>query len=255
MILGILQARTSSARLPRKVMLPMAGAPMLQRQVERLQRAELMDCLVLATSDRPEDDCVAEVAASAGIHGFRGSLDDVLDRFYRAAEPHRPDHVVRVTGDCPLADWEVLDGCIRFMLDGDFDYASNALNPTWPDGLDVEVMTFPALKQAWEEATTSLQREHVTPFINRQPDRFRLGSFENDVDLSAFRWTVDEPRDYEFVRRVYDALYSRNPAFTTNDIFALLAAQPELISLNAGIERNDGLRKAEGALLKDRSDG
>lgn len=255
MILAILQARTSSSRLPRKVMLPMAGAPMLARQIERLQRARRVDRLVLATSDRPEDDCVAELADAAGIGSFRGSLDDVLDRFYRTAEPYAPELVVRVTGDCPLADWDVIDRCIDFMLDGEFDYVSNTLRPTWPDGLDVEVCTFAALATAWREADTSLQREHVMPFITRQPDRFRLGSVEAEVDLSGFRWTVDELADYEFVRRVYDALYPANPAFTTADILALLAREPDLMLLNAGIERNEGLRKAEQALLKERDNG
>lgn len=248
MILGILQARTSSSRLPRKVMLPLAGAPMLARQIERLKRAKLIDGLVLATSDRPEDDCVAELAEEAGIASHRGSLDHVLDRFYTAAAPYRPEWIVRVTGDCPLADWDVIDRCIRFAIGGEYDYASNSLRPTWPDGLDVEVCTFAALETAWREADNSLQTEHVMPFITGQPERFRLGSFENEVDLSAFRWTVDELRDYEFVCRVYDRLYSANPAFTTADVLALLTAEPELIQLNLGIERNEGLRRAELAL-------
>ena len=254
MILAILQARTSSSRLPRKVMLPLAGSPMLARQIERLRRACRIDRLVLATSDRPEDDCVAELAENAGVHSYRGSLDDVLDRFYRAAEPHRPRHVVRVTGDCPLADWEVIDGCVDFALAGGFDYASNTLNPTWPDGLDVEVCTFGALAEAWAEADTPVEREHVTPFIIRRPDRFRLGSFENrDADLPHLRWTVDEPADYQFVSRVYEALYEGNPAFTTSDVLALLEREPELAQVNAGIERNEGLRRSQ-AREKDQFD-
>lgn len=254
MILGLLQARTSSSRLPRKVMLPVAGAPMLARQVERLQRSETLDRLVLATSDRPEDDCVAALAEGAGIGSFRGSLDDVLDRLYGAAVPHRPDWVVRITGDCPLADWEVIDGCVRFALGGGYDYASNALHPTWPDGLDVEAFTFAALETAWREAETPLEREHATQFLIRRPERFRLGSYENEVDLSALRWTVDEPADYMFVSRVYDSLYPTNPAFKTADILALLAREPDLAALNAGIRRNEGLEKAEQDLLKDRPD-
>lgn len=252
MILGVLQARTSSSRLPSKVMLPVAGAPMLARQIERLQRAKRMDALVLATSDQPEDDCVAELAESAGIGSYRGSLDDVLDRFYRAAAPHAPSHVVRVTGDCPLADWEVIDRAIAFAVDGGYDYASNTLTPTWPDGLDVEVTTFAALETAWREAVRPLEREHVMPFITSRPDRFRLGSLESVRDLSALRWTVDEPRDYEFVCRVYDALYPHNSAFTTADVLALLDAQPELAGLNTGIIRNEGLLKSEQAETESR---
>lgn len=241
MILGILQARTSSSRLPRKVMLPLAGAPMLQRQIERVLRARRIDRLVVATSDRPEDDCVAELADTAGVESFRGSLDDVLDRFYQAARRHRPAHVVRLTADCPLADWQVLDGCIDFGLTGGFDYASNSLRPTWPDGLDAEVMTFAALEAAWREADQPMFREHVTMFLYAHPERFRLGSFENEVDQSGMRWTVDHPADYEFVRAVYERLYASNPAFTTADIHRLLQAEPALAELNAGIRRNEGV--------------
>lgn len=246
MILAILQARTSSSRLPRKVMLPMAGAPMLARQIERLRRAKRIDKLILATSDRQEDDCVAELADSAGIASHRGSLNDVLDRFYRAAEGCQPQWIVRLTGDCPLADWDVIDGCIAFALAGRLDYASNTLKPTWPDGLDVEVCTFEALAAAWRDADTEIEREHVMPFITSRPERFRLGSYENPAaDLSGLRWTVDQPRDYALVSRIYQALYPANPAFTTTDILEFLSAHPELVDVNAGIERNEGLRRSE----------
>jgi spore coat polysaccharide biosynthesis protein SpsF len=229
-------------------MLPVAGVPMLSRQIERIQRARRIDKLVLATSDRAEDDCVAEVAESAGIASYRGSLNDVLDRFYRAAEQHQPEWIVRLTGDCPLADWEVIDACIDFALRGGFDYTSNTLTPTWPDGLDVEVCSFAALEAAWHEAGTTLEREHVMPFITGRPERFRLGSFERKgEDLSALRWTVDELRDYQFVSRVYDALYRRNVAFTSSDILALTNEHPELLDMNTGIERNEGLNHSESA--------
>lgn len=254
MILAVLQARTSSTRLPGKVMLPVAGAPMLARQIERLLRARRIDRLVIATSERSEDDCVADLARGAGADCFRGSLEDVLDRFYRAAENYMPKHVVRVTGDCPLADWEIIDACVDFTVAGSFDYGSNTLNPTWPDGLDVEVFTFGALRAAWREGKLLIEREHVTPFINRRPQRFRLGSFENATDLSALRWTVDEPLDYEFVCRVYDALYPTNPAFTTADVLCLLGAHPELAALNADLERNAKFRQAAEALTKESHD-
>ncbi|MDQ3139130.1 MAG: glycosyltransferase family protein, partial [Pseudomonadota bacterium] len=188
-------------------MLPVAGAPMLARQIERMRRAGSLAQLIVATSDRADDDCVAELAKSVGVDCFRGSLDDVLDRYYRAAEPFRPSHIVRLTGDCPLADWEIIDRVVHFAVSGGYDYASNTLTPTWPDGLDVEVVKWAALKAAWAEASLAFEREHVMPFITRQPERFRLGSFEGEIDLSGLRWTVDEPSDYDMVRRVYDALY------------------------------------------------
>lgn len=242
MILTILQARMSSARLPGKVMLPLVGAPMLERQIERLGRAVRVDRPVVATSDRPEDNCIAELAERIGVESHRGSLENVLDRFYKAAAPYRPQWVVRVTGDCPLIDWEVIDRCIAFAIDGGFDYASNTLRPTWPDGLDVEVCTFDALETAWREAASPLEQEHVMPFITRRPERFRLGSLEQEEDLSTMRWTVDEPADYVFVSRVYERLYPANPAFTTADICTLLVDEPDLAALNAGLERNAGLR-------------
>ncbi len=209
MILAILQARMSSTRLPGKVMMPLSGAPMLACQIERILKSRLIDKLIIATSIRNEDDPVAVLWPDS----FRGSLHNVLDRYYRAAEPYKPSHIVRLTGDCPLTDWNVIDGCIRFA--NGFDYASNTLNPTWPDGLDVEVFTFEALRKAWEGAFTPYDLEHVTPYMQRH---FKTGSFENDVDLSHLRWTVDTPEDYAFVSRIYDNLYPSNPAFTTADI-------------------------------------
>lgn len=242
-VVAVLQARASSSRLPGKVLLPLAGAPMIARQIERIQRARGIDRLVLATSDRMEDDSVAAVADATGIDCHRGSLDNVLDRFHAAAALHHPEWVVRLTGDCPLADWDVIDRCVRFAIEGDFDYASNTLVPTWPDGLDVEVCKFTALGAAWREARTAVEIEHVMPFITGRPERFRLGSLENDVDLSAMRWTVDEQRDYLLIRLIYDTLYPRNQSFSTEDILDFLVARPELVGLNAGIARNEGLLK------------
>lgn len=215
---------------------------MLALQIERLQRCRSIETLVLATSDRPEDDGVERVGRDAGVDVFRGSLDDVLDRFYRAAEPYAPTHVVRLTGDCPLADWDLIDRAVAFTLDGGYDYASNTLKPTWPDGLDVEVARFTALAEAWREATSPVDREHVMPFLHRQPQRFRLGNLENDVDLSGLRWTVDDARDFALVEAVYEALYPRDPAFGTADVLEFLASNPAIAGLNSDIERNEGYR-------------
>lgn len=249
MIVAVLQARASSTRLPGKVLKPILGKPMLQHQIERIKRAGLVEKLVLATSEGSEDDPVAALGAACGVDVYRGSLEDVLDRFYRAAEPHSPSHVVRLTGDCPLADPDVIDAVTRFALEGGYDYASNALRPTFPDGLDVEVATFDALRTAWREATSKPDREHVTSFLHRQPERFRLGSYENGADLSALRWTVDEPEDFELVRAIYEALYPARPDFRTGDVLALLRDNPRISTLNAGKIRNEGylksLREAE----------
>lgn len=239
-VLAVLQARYSSTRLPGKVLMPLLGEPMLYRQIERIQGAKLIDRLIVATSRDAADDQLAEMCREKGIDCFRGDLNDVLDRFYQAAVSDAPDHVVRLTGDCPLTDPELIDSIIRFHLEGGYDYSSNTIQPTFPDGLDVEVCRFSALCRAWQETTLPSQREHVTPFIHQQPERFRLGSFVDDWDRSWLRWTVDEPDDFELVAKIYGALYPRNPRFTTADVMALVEASPELATLNIHHGRNEG---------------
>jgi glutamate-1-semialdehyde 2,1-aminomutase len=244
MIVGVLQARYSSSRLPGKVLMPILGHPMLALQIERLRRARRIDKLVVATSDQPDDDALLTACKAIGVECSRGSLNDVLDRVFRAASAEEASIVVRLTGDCPLADPEVIDACIARHCDGKFDYTTNALAPTFPDGLDVEVMSMAALQAAWREATLPSEREHVTPFIYKQPERFRIGHLRGDRDLSALRWTVDEPADMEFVRAVYGALYSAKPAFGMADVLDLMAARPGLADLNATHRRNEGLAKS-----------
>ncbi len=250
MIVALLQARYSSTRLPGKVLKPILGQPMLARQIERLRRARACQTLVVATSDHPEDSAIAELCRSLGVACHRGSLTDVLDRMYQAALPYSPSHVVRLTGDCPLADWTVIDRVVDLAMEGDYDYASNTIPPTFPDGLDVEVMRFQSMQTAWREATLPSEREHVCPFLHTRPERFRLGNLSNPQDLSGLRWTVDEPADFDFVSAVYEALYPGNSAFTTADILDLTRRAPELSGINQGYLRNEGYLKS---LAEDQS--
>lgn len=240
MILGILQARFSSSRLPGKVMRPILGKPMLLHQIARISRAHNIDHLTVATSTDSTDDPIADMCRNNQIGCYRGSLEDVLDRFYQAGAVQKPEYVVRLTGDCPLTDPEVIDRVIALCRDGHYDYASNALNPTFPDGLDAEVIRWPVLVQTWQEARKPSEREHVTPFIHQQPTRYKIGELRSPVDYSAFRWTVDEPADFEFVRRIYEALYPNNLQFSMNDILMLLERRPDLLALNKHIGRNEG---------------
>lgn len=244
MILGVVQARVSSTRLPGKVLAPILGKPMLARQVERVLRATTLDKLVIATSTDPSDDALTTVCDSAGVAYFRGSLHDVLDRFHGAALAYGADHVVRLTGDCPLADPDVIDDVVRLHLAGAYDYTSNVYPPTFPDGIDVEVMTVGALETAWREADRTALREHVTLLFHEAPERFRVGNLLHDPDLSALRWTVDEPEDFALVTAVYEDLYSRTPAFSLDDVLAVLERRPELNDVNRGIGRNEGLAKS-----------
>ncbi|MHB1126205.1 MAG: cytidylyltransferase domain-containing protein [Bacillota bacterium] len=251
MILAILQARVSSTRLPGKVLKPILGMPMLLRQIERLKRASRIDRLLVATSTEASDNAVQELMEMEGTVGcFRGHLEDVLDRFYSAAKIFSPQHVVRLTGDCPLADPEVIDKVIAFHLERGYDCSSNTLEPTFPDGLDVEVFRFKCLERAWREARLPSQREHVTPYIYQHPEKYKIGYYKNPVNLSYMRWTVDEPEDFDLVNRIYEALYPANPGFTTGDILSYLENNPGLGKINAGHKRNEGFEKS---LRKDRA--
>lgn len=240
-VLAILQARTSSSRLPGKVLAPVLGAPMLARQIERLHRSTTLDQLIVATSDSTSDDPLAALCDGLAVPCFRGSLNDVLARFHSAYVAHGPaEHVVRLTGDCPLADPQIVDLVVRSHLASGADYTTNAIHATWPDGLDVEVMRSKMLERAHAEARLPSEREHVTPYIHKHPEWFRVEHVRGPVDLSSLRWTVDEPADLAFVSEVYARLYPLNPAFDTATILSLLERHPELALLNGQIVRNEG---------------
>lgn len=237
-VLAILQARVSSTRLPGKVLKNILGEPMLARQIERLRRTKTIDTLIVATSIKPEDDPLEALAGDLGVPCFRGSLEDVLDRFYQCALPYAPQHVVRLTGDCPLADPDVIDRVVRYHIDGDYDYTSNVMRPTWPHGMDVEVMRFACLSEAHRETSLPHHREHVTPFLYQHPERYRLGSVTQKTDQSGIRVTVDEPEDFEVVSRIYEGLYANNPEFTVADVVMFLKQNPNLKSLNDQFKRS-----------------
>jgi spore coat polysaccharide biosynthesis protein SpsF len=243
-VLAILQARTSSTRLPGKVLADMVGAPMIVRQLERIRLARMIDDVMVATSVDASDDALASAVAASGVKVVRGSLEDVLDRFAVAARNAMPLHVVRLTGDCPLVDPDVLDAVVAHHLVSRADITSNAYEPTFPDGLDVEVMRADVLFAAAERATKKFEREHVTPFIYDPKQKFRVVHYRAPVDLSGLRWTVDEPEDLTFVREVYSALYHANPDFRMHHILQLLAARPELSELNTRFTRNAGLTRS-----------
>ncbi len=232
--IAIIQARMSSSRLPGKVLRPILGRPMLAWQIERMRRARLIDRLVVATSAEPGDDALAEFCARENIDCHRGSLNDVLGRFFGAAQAFGPaEHVVRLTGDCPLGDPEIVDACIALHVANGADYTSNSVSRTYPDGLDVEAMTFDALERAARGASTDYEREHVTPHLYRNPEKFRLDVLRSPRDLTRLRWTVDKPADFAFAARVFAELVPANPAFSWRDILALVEARPDIAAINA----------------------
>lgn len=241
MILGILQARAGSSRLPGKVLKPLLGVPMLARQIERLQRSTRLDQLVVATSDQAGDEAIAALCTELGVPCFRGPLDDVLQRFQLAAQPFAPAHVVRLTGDCPLADPALIDELVELHLTGGYDYSSNCWDPSYPDGLDAEILSAATLDLLAEHAHTPTQREHVTYYIRQHAEQFKIGTLSRTPSLAHLRWTVDEPVDFELVEQIYRRLYPANPAFTTDDVLALLEREPQLATLNTHHQRNEGL--------------
>ena len=245
MIMAIIQARMGSTRLPGKVLADINGRPMLWHVVHRVQSAKSIDHVVVATSVNPADDPVAGYCLDNGYRYFRGSETDVLDRFYQAAKQFKAETVVRITADCPLMDPLVIDKVVKTFLEGDYDYVTNTLRYTFPDGIDVEVFSFPALKTAWQEAKSSLEREHVTPYL-RNSGRFRICNVENEVDLSNryLRWTVDEPCDLEFVRAVYKENGSKGLALSMEDVLKLLDKKADLDQINNGIICNHGYYKS-----------
>jgi spore coat polysaccharide biosynthesis protein SpsF len=232
MILAILQARMSSTRLPGKVLADVAGAPMILRQIERLKRSRRIEGFVVATSTDASDDALAALLALDGVAVHRGPLDDVLARYAGALERYPAQVAVRLTGDCPLADPQVIDATIDLLMDNDLDYAANTpARRTYPKGLDVEVMRAPCLLRAAREAADPYEREHVTPFLYRHPEIFAQDFISQDADEGEVRWTVDRPDDLDFVRAVYEGLYPNQPAFTSDDVRAFVRARPDLARL------------------------
>lgn len=233
MTLAILQARMSSSRLPGKVLADVAGAPMILRQIERVRRARLVSRLIVATSVRADDDPLVQTLTEAGVEVVRGDLDDVLGRFVLALDAAGDQRVAaRLTADCPLADPTVIDATIQRFHDTGADYVTSGGDTrTFPKGLDVEVFRTDALRQAHAETSDLYDREHVTPFIYRHPERYRLSALIQDRNESELRWTVDRPDDLDFVRAVYAALYPHRPAFTSDDVRAFVANRPDLLNL------------------------
>jgi spore coat polysaccharide biosynthesis protein SpsF len=234
----------SSSRLQGKVLMDVLGEPMLARQIERIRMSRNISEICVATSVDSADDPIVKLCSHLGVHVSRGSLHDVLDRYYQAALVFEPLHVVRLTGDCPLIDPGVVDQAINLHTTADADYTSNTIHPTFPDGLDVEVFRYEALKRAWQEARLASEREHVTPYIKNSPNLFRLAELRGHRDLSALRWTVDYARDLQMVREVFACLYPQNPRFDLDDVLNLLARRPDIAGMNVGVERDEGYKKS-----------
>lgn len=253
-VIAIIQGRMSSSRLPGKILADIAGQPMLQRVFVRTSRAATVKETLFATTTDPSDDPVAEYCSFSGIPFTRGSLYDVLDRYYQTAKQAKADIVMRITADCPVIDPALIDDVVNTLLEGEYDFVCNRLPPpfrrTFPIGLDTEVCTFKVLEKAWKDAKETQHREHVMPYlyegvqlttVNRQlqtgtsPRGFRVALLNHVTDFGDYRWTVDTPEDLEFMRRVY-ARFDGRDDFSWKDVLDLVHDEPQLMEINAGVK-------------------
>lgn len=244
-VVAIIQARMGSTRLPGKVMKEIVGKPMLWHIVNRLSWSKLIDEIVIATTTNKEDLIIVEFAEKQGISCYAGSAEDVLDRYYQVAQKFGAEIIVRITADCPLIDPNIADKIIdNFLIDAELDYASNTLVPTYPDGLDVEVLSLNALEKAWKNANKKSEREHVTPYIKNHPETFKLVNVKENFDLSSLRWTVDYPEDFHFIETIYKNLYVGKEIFLMGDVISLIKQRSDLENINKGFIRDEGYLKS-----------
>lgn len=242
-VIAIIQARMSSTRLPGKVLLPLAGVPALNHVVSRIRSCKTIDKVVVATSTDPSDDAIETYCFKSNFDLYRGSLLDVLDRYYQCSKSVNANTIVRITADCPVIDPVVVDAVVTGFLAGGYDYYG--LSGEFPDGLDCEVISFKALEKAWTNASLPSEREHVCPYIHTShKSEFKTGGLELFTGLQHMRWTLDEPNDYELLKIIYDSLYKPDEVFLTNNILLEFKKNPEWININQTISRNAGYQKS-----------
>jgi spore coat polysaccharide biosynthesis protein SpsF len=245
MITAIIQARMGSTRLPGKVLLKLGKKTILEHVVERAQRSEYIKDIVVATSNDKSDDKIVKLCRENNFNYFRGSLQDVLDRYYQVAKKFEVDHICRLTSDCPFIDPEIIDQVARIYLNNKYDYISTGrIEITFPDGIDTEIFSFDTLEKAWRGAAAFSEREHVTPYIWKNPRKFKIYTVNCKKNLSSMRWTVDEESDLKFIREVYKRINKNNKIFHMRDILEVLKKNPELMKINNGIKNDEGYFKS-----------
>ena len=243
-IVAIIQARNGSTRLKNKIMKEVVhGKSLIDIVVKRAIKTSLVDFIVVATTTNSEDDCLAQWCNDNDIKVFRGSEINVLDRYYKCAVKYNADTIVRITADDPFKDPQVNDYAIKLLIDNKYDYVSNTINPSYPEGLDVEVFTFVALKSAYENAALESEKEHVTPYIWKNKDKFKMFNFSYSENISHLRWTIDYEEDLEFVRHICRKLDDHD-SFLMKDVMKVLKENPEITKKQKNIIRNEGYIKS-----------
>lgn len=243
-IVAIIQARMGSTRLPGKMLLNIAGKPTIQHVWERIRLSKTIDEIVLATGKDQDNDPLANWAEYNKVNFYRGSENDVLDRYYNAAKEAAADAIVRITGDCPLLDFQIVDKVVEEFKRVNYDYVCNTQPPTYPDGLDTEVFSFQALEKAWREAKLKSEREHVTSYIWKHPEIFKLGNILNDEDLSNYRLTLDTKEDLDLIGLIIGECQKQKKFCGLNEIIRIIKDHPEWLSINAHHQRNEGYLKS-----------
>ena len=240
-VVAIIQARMGSTRLPGKVLREIAGETMLYHVVRRTHQAKLVNRVVVATTESSEDDPIIEECFKLQVPVFRGSTNDVLDRYYRAASKYQAHAVVRITSDCPLIDPETIDMVIRKYLDSDADYAALGIEGGFPRGMDIEIFNFTTLEKTHMEAKKDYEREHVTPYIYQHPELFKIHFLEakGKLRMPAFRLTVDTEEDLRLMREIFKRLYNNRTVFSIEKVIDLLDEHPELLEINAHIHQKE----------------
>lgn len=237
-VVAIIQARMGSTRLPKKVLMKINSHSMLEEVIRRTRAIKGVDGVVVATTENPKDLKIVSLCKSLKIQVFRGSEEDVLDRFYQCAKEAKADVVIRITSDCPLLDPKIVEEGLKLFLSTNADYVSNAIKRTYPRGLDFEIFTFAALEKAWKEGKESTDREHVTPYIYENPQKFKILQLLSDKDYSDYRLTVDTQIDLELVRKIYKAL-GKKRLFGLKEIVKFLEKNPELAKINSEVVQKD----------------
>ena len=243
MIGAIIQARMGSSRCPEKTLKDLCGKTLLERVVDRTRQCRSIETVVVATTVNQEDDKIEAFCKDKGIPCYRGSSDDVLDRYYMAAKTFGVDTVVRITADDPFKDPDVIELIISQFRQGEYDYASNTMQPSYPEGLDAEVFSFRSLERAWNEAKLPSEREHVTPYIWKNDAKFKLLNVTHTADLSHLRWTIDHDEDFAFAAGILEKLEDKEN-FRMQDILTVLEKYPEISTINSGFVRNEGYLKS-----------
>lgn len=242
-VAAIIQARLGSTRLHGKILKVISEKPMLWHIVNRLSHSKLIDQIIIATTNLFEDDHVQEFCEMNNILFYRGSPEDVLSRYYEAANKFKTDIVIRITSDCPVIDPLIVDNMLEYFFKenqlSNLDYLSNVLPRTFPRGLDTEIFSFNSLARAHTEATQQFEREHVTPYIYNHPEIFTTKNFTNDKDYSFHRWTVDTQEDFRLIEEIYKALYSKKELFLFEDILKLFEERPDLININQNVQQKN----------------